>query len=152
MVSRQTRPSTNFFTLSVRSTTLGIATVLFFQCISALLNPLNRTKGRINWGLVVHTTTMFSFATIFTGMTLDIQSISFIDKREFTGSIVLPPGPLGYQVLIYSEALGIVPSVVFLINQWLGDGLLVRGAFQLVAWESEPGRSSSSIVVMSSMP
>ena len=85
-------------------------------------------------------------------MTLDIQSISYIGSREFTGSTVSPPGPLGYQLLMYSKALGIFPSIVFVINQWLGDSLLVCVAFQLVAWESEPGRSPSSIVVISSMP
>lgn len=93
--------------------------------MDALLNPSNRKNG-IKWGLVVHTATMFSLTTIFTGMTLDIQSISFIDNREFVSAIGLPPGPLGYQVLIYSKAIGIVPSVVFLLNQFLADGLLVR--------------------------
>lgn len=93
--------------------------------MDALLNPLNRTKEGIKWGLTMHTTTMFSFATIFTGMTLHIQSISCINSREFTGDTVLPPGPLGYQVLIYSKAIGIVPSVFFAFNQWLADGLLV---------------------------
>jgi hypothetical protein len=98
--------------------------------MNALLNPSNRKNG-INWGLVVHTSTMFSIATIFTGMTLDIQSISFVDSREFTGDTLLPPGPLGYQVLIYSEAIGIVPSVAFLLNQFLADGLLVCSVFSI---------------------
>lgn len=70
-------------------------------------------------------------------MTLHIQSISFIDSREFTGNIELPPGPLGYQILIYSKAIGIVPSVFFLVNQWLADGLLVRSALVSVVWVSD---------------
>ena len=99
--------------------------------MGALLDPSNRTKGGVRWGLVLHTTTMFSLATVFTGMTLHIQSISFIDSREFTGDTLLPPGPLGYQVLLDSEPIGIVPSAVLVLNQWLADGLLVCSAFFL---------------------
>ena len=137
---------------SVRSTTLGIATVLFFQCMTALLNPFNRTKDGVKWGLVLHTTTMFSLATVFTGITLHIQSISFINSREFTGDTLLPPGPLGYQVLIYSKPIGIAPSTVFLLNQWLADGLLVCLSFTLFARVSHTSPSPSSIVVTSFMP
>ena len=138
--------------LSFRSANLGIVIVLFFRCMDALLNPFNRTKGGINWGLVVHTITMFSFVTVFTGMTLDIQSVSFIDSREFTGDAELPPGPLGSQILIYSKALGIVPSVMIILNQWLADGLLVCSVFSLVARVSNADRSSSCIVATSFMP
>ena len=93
--------------------------------MGALLDPAGRAKGGTKWGLVVHTTTMFSLATIFTGITLDIQSICDVDNRLFPGSEILPPGPLGYQILTYTKATGIVPSVFWLVNQWLADGLLV---------------------------
>ena len=58
-------------------------------------------------------------------MNLNIQSISYIDNREFPGNDALPPGPLGYQYLIYSKAITIVPNLMFLLNNWLADGLLV---------------------------
>ena len=54
---------------------LGIIIVLFFQCMSALLDPVNRTKGEINWKFMAHTAAMFSFATIYIAMNLNIQSI-----------------------------------------------------------------------------
>ena len=105
---------------------LGIVTVLFFQCMGALFDPVNRTRGRgIQWGLVIHTTIMFAFVTISTGMGLNLQSISHVDNREFPGDGPLPPGPLGYKQLIYSNAVSVVPNLAFTLNQWLADGLLV---------------------------
>lgn len=94
--------------------------------MSALLNPTDRARGNTKWGLVVHAVAMFSFATIYTAFTLNIESISFIDNRNFPGvGEALPPGPLGYQFLIYSRPMGIVPNVMFLLDNWLADGLLV---------------------------
>jgi hypothetical protein len=92
-------------------------------------------KGGTKWGLVAHAVAMFTFVTIYTGMTLNIQSISFIDNRNFPGADgVLPPGPVGYQFLIYSKAISIVPNVAFLLNNWLADGLLVSSF-----WTRSPG-------------
>jgi hypothetical protein len=108
-------------------------TVLFFQCMSALLYPVNHKKGGIQWGHVAHTTTMFAFVTIGTALSLDLQSISYIDDRNFDGGIA--PGPLGYQLLISSDAINIVPNLMFILNQWLADGLLVSSVFD----SSHPG-------------
>lgn len=70
---------------------------------------------------------MFSFVTIYTATGLDLQSISYIDNRDFPGiDGVLSPGPLGYQFLIYSNAINVVPTLMFQFNNWLADGLLVR--------------------------
>ena len=104
---------------------LGIAIVLFFKCMAALVNPAHRKKEGIKWGFIIYTMVMFSFVTVLTGIQLNIQSISYIDNREFPGDDVLPPGPLGYQSLIYSEALSVVPNVMFLLNGCLAAGLLV---------------------------
>jgi len=69
---------------------------------------------------------MFALVTVFTGMNLHIQSLSFIDNREFPGvDGVAPPGPLGYQLFIYSAPISMVPNVSFIINNWLADGFLV---------------------------
>ena len=110
--------------------------MLFFQCMAALLDPVNRRRDGNKWGLVAYTTVMFTFVTVFTGMNLNVQSISFIDNREFPGvEGVLPPGPLGYQFFIYSKALSVVPNLMFLLNNWLADGLLVGPLFNATcAW------------------
>lgn len=119
---------------------LGTVILLFFQCMSALLDPSNRTRGGTKWGLVAHTAAMFSFVTIYTAMSLDLQSISYIDNREF------PAGPLVYQLSISTQAISIVPNVMFPLNQWLADGLLVSSALNSVAQVSEVDYSSSCIV------
>lgn len=94
--------------------------------MSAFFNPANRPKGGIKWPLVAHTTVMFSFVTVYVGTSLHLQSISYIDNRAFPGvDGLVPPGPLGYQLLIYSTAINIVPNVMVLLNNWLADGLLV---------------------------
>ena len=106
--------------------------MLFFHCMAALLDPVNRRREGIKWGLVTYTVVMFSFVTVFTAMNLNVQSISFIDNREFPGvEGVLPPGPLGYQFFIYSRALSVIPNVMFLLNNWLADGLLVGSLFDV---------------------
>jgi len=116
--------------------------------MGAFFDPGNRRREGIKWGLVVYTCLMFSFVTIFTAMNLHIQSISFIDNREFPGfPDLLPPGPLGYQFLIYSKVLSVVPNLMFLLNNWLADGFLVTFTSSSLIQVSHAGCSSSSIVV-----
>ena len=96
--------------------------------MGSLLDPVNRARGGIKWGLVVHTVAMFSIVTVYTAITLDIQSISFIDNREYPGSSTdsaVPPGPIGYQYLLHSKPIGITPTPMLVLNNWLSDGLLV---------------------------
>jgi len=98
--------------------------MLFFQCMAGLFNSARR--GGVRWGLVSYTAVMFSFATIFTATNLNIESISYIDNRNFPGvEGALPPGPLGYQWSIRPTALSIVLNLMSLLNYWLADGLLV---------------------------
>lgn len=116
---------TNFAGFITGAIFYGIVIVLFFQCMTALLNPVNQTRGGVKWALVVHTGAMFSFVTIYTAINLAVQSISYIDNRDFTGAPQSPPGPFGYQFYISPEAISIIPSVVFVMNNWLADGLLL---------------------------
>lgn len=98
---------------------------------------------------------MFSIVTIYTAIELDLQSIAYIDNREFPGlDGRLPPGPLGYEDLIYSKGKTDVVNIMCLLNGGLADGLLVsylvfdpvvREVFYL-------GRSSSYIVATSFIP
>ena len=88
--------------------------------MGALINPAN-TRNSIKWGLVAHTMAMFSFITLFTAFNFEIQSTSYINNRSF----VL--GPLGYQFMGY-KVINAIPSIVFMLNNWLADGLLVSSA------------------------
>ena len=111
---------------------LGIVIILFFRCARALLDPLNPTRGGIKWLLVAHTVAIFLFATVFTAIGLDILSDSYIDNRE-ASSATETPGPLGYLQSAYSTPIGIVSTVMFLLNNLLVDGLLVCFVFDSVA-------------------
>ena len=101
--------------------------MLFFQCLTALFNPVSHRREGVRWGLVSYTVAMFSFVTVLAGMGLNLASISYIDNREYPGDISksLSPGPLGYQNLIRHTALSIIPNLMFFLNNWLADGLLV---------------------------
>ena len=105
---------------------LGMLIVLFFRCMAALFNPLYRRGEGIKWGLVSYTTIMFSLATVNIAMNIYIESISFIDNREFSG------GPYAYAGSIYHNVINVVPNVAFCLNNWLADGLLVSFLFHVV--------------------
>jgi hypothetical protein len=116
--------------------------------MGALLNPVNRSEGDIKWSLVAHTLAIFSFATIYTVLSLDIQSISYIDNREFPRIGGVDPGPIGYQAFVWLQPISRIASYPLLLNGWLTDGLLVCSSFNSVPEVSNTGRSSSSIVVL----
>ena len=119
MVRKHVAALTSFVQFNI----LGIVIVLFFQCMGALVS---RTRGGIRWELVAHTVAMFSIVTIYNAISLNILSISYIDNREFPGVVgALPPGPIGYQYLTYTDTMNVVATVMFLLNNWLADGLLV---------------------------
>ena len=65
-------------------------------------------------------------------MNLNTKSICYIDNREFPGTSALPSGPFGYGIIVYSKAINLVPNVMFLLNNWLADGVLVSFAAHLV--------------------
>ena len=117
--------------------------------MGALFNPTNPTGRGIKRLLVAHTMAMFSFVTVFTALNLNFLSISYIDNREFPGILNgVPPGPIGYQYYLYNNATGIISTVMFLLNNWLADGLLVGPMSSLVAQVSNGGCYSSSIVAI----
>ena len=109
--------------------------------MATLLSPVDRRRGGIKWGHVSYTVLMFSLATVYTATNLNVQSVSYIDNREFPGvEGVLPPGPLGY-LWFNSRVLCTVPNLMFLLNNWLADGLMVGSLFDVVQL-SNPSSSS----------
>ena len=104
--------------------------MVFFKCMAALFNPVYRRGEHIKWGLVSYTVAMFSSLTLHNAVVLKIESICFINNRNFPGGDGgLPPGPLGYQFFTYLGTLNLVAYITFLFNGWLADGLLVSSLF-----------------------
>ena len=122
--------------------------VLFFRCIGALLHPVHCAREGVRWGLVAYTVLVFSFVTVFAAMSLDLQSVSYIDNREFPGTDALPSGPYGYEGTVYAKAINLVPNLMFLLNNWLADGVLVSSASDSVTWVPDISYPSSFTVVV----
>lgn len=121
--------------------------------MSALLCHTDRREGVVKWGLLVHTGAMFTFLTILIATLLDLQSVSYIDNRAFPGADGAPwAGPVAYQLFIYSKPISVAPVIMFLLNNWLADGLLVSAMLNLVAQLLNAAPSSSSTVVVLSIP
>ena len=100
--------------------------------MAALFNSYHRRGGPIKWGIVSYTLLMFSIVTVGTAAQFYVQSISYIDHREFPGvEGALHPGPGGYQRLISHEAISVIQNVTFVLCNWLTDGLLVSGLFDV---------------------
>jgi len=95
----------------------------------ALLKPTHRKEEGIKWWLVFYTVAMFLFVTVYTTVNLHIQSRSFIDNRKDRSDLTFS-GPIRYQMIVHKMDLGLVPNVVFNLNNWLADGLLVSSLFE----------------------
>ena len=124
----------------------GIVIILFFQCMGTLLDHVIRTRGGIKWGLLAYTVAVFSFVTIFTVTALNVQLVSYVEFRE------VPDGPLFYHPTATEEWLAVMPEVVFSLNQWLADGLLVSSALNSAVRMSEVDPPLSCTVVTLFMP
>ena len=115
---------------SVRLVIPGIVIVIFFKCMAALFNSVNRRGEPVKRGLVFYTAITFAVATVLTATNLHLFSIAYIDNRDFPGiDGMVNPGPTGYQVLISPEAVSIIANSAFALGDWLANGLLVSSLF-----------------------
>ena len=123
--------------------------------MTALFNPVHRRGEPIKWGLVSYTVVMFSLVTVGAAVQFYVESISYVDNRDFPGVRgVLPPGPIGYQSLIQPKPISVIQNVTFALSNWLADGFLVSFLFDVVTSLAQVSNSSSSssIVAMSFTP
>ena len=96
---------------------------------------------------MAYTITAFTPVTIFTAMNLSLQSTCYTNNREFPDNDSLPAGPLGYHFLVYNDAIFFVPNLMFLLNNWLADGILVSSASVSVSQVVSNMRCPSSSIV-----
>ena len=130
----------------------GIVVALFFQCVGVLLSPVNSMGRGPKWILVAHTVALFSFLTMAFGIGLNELSIIYINYREFRVNTEVVSGPLGYKGHLITDAGSLLLNVMFPLNQWLADGLLVCPVSNLVAYVFNVGWSSSCIVAILFIP
>ena len=105
----------------------GIIIHLFLQCMSALLNPVNRARGGIKL-LVAQTVVMFLIVTAFTVIYLNDQHMSYTSTR-LCGFYY----PLEQEANFLFTGPGYAFRVLLPLNQLLGDGLLVSDTFNSTA-------------------
>jgi len=118
--------------------------MMFFQSMAGLLSPLYRGREGVKWGVISYTLALFSIVTVYTAMNLDIESVSYIDNRDFPGvKGMLPPGPLGFRSFLYADALSITPNVMFFLNNWLADAFLVS-SFSILYYLCQGSNAGSS--------
>ena len=108
--------------------------------MTALVDPANNIKKNVKWGLAAHTVAMFLFLSIPAAIALYTASMEWIDNRNFPGTDELPPGPVGYDTTLNFDTRAAIFDVMFPLNQWLADGLLVSLAPNSVAWMSNSVR------------
>ena len=112
------------------SFTLGIVIAVSFQCMTALFNPAYRGGKPIKWGIVSYTVAVFSLLTVGTAMQLNGQSTSYVDNRESTSILAVP---FKYQVAkVAPDPIRIIQNIIFALNNWLADGLLVSSPLGIV--------------------
>ena len=100
--------------------------MVFFKCMAALFNPIYRRGERVKWGLISYTVAIFSSLTAHNVAVFKIESICFIDNRNFPGGDDgIPLGPLGYQLSTASGALNLIAYITFFFSGSLANGLLV---------------------------
>ena len=95
---------------------------------------------------------MFLTITVYNGDNLGLQSLSYVDNREYPGDNDGFPGPYNYEYIILNKPISFIPAIMFISNYWLADGLLVSPVPNLYAQLANMGCSSSSIVVVSFTP
>ena len=114
--------------------TLGVVIALFFECMTALLNPDNRMRRAVKWGFLIHTVVIFLSITISCAIEGTRRSNAYIDNREYPGvDNVFYPGPLGYRDFTGTGTVETIEYLAFPLNQWLIDGLLVSAISSSVA-------------------
>lgn len=126
------RRKLEFTALMIGVILYGVTIALFFQSLRALFYPM---KGRVTWGLVTHTVAMFLCLTISVTTELSQLAPFYIDDREypqFTASMgILEP----WEYLWGSDwpAMSILSNLMFPLNQWLADGLLLYRCYIIYA-------------------
>ena len=131
------------------TTILGIAVALFFRCMNALLNPVTSKKRAIKWVFVFHTTAMFSIVTALTAIKAYILFSNYSGYLKFRPLLGNTTGPIRYLRIDEDSAAF---NILFTLNQWLADGLLVSSISESFTQLSNTNCSSSFTVTVLFMP
>lgn len=119
---------TNYAGYIIGSIIYGLVVVQFFRCMDVFFGSAKKRSGS-DWAILAYVGALFTFGTVYTATNLNLQSVSYVNNRNFPGNDDFPPGPLGYQWSIHASGLSIVPNLMFMLSSWLADGLLIYRCF-----------------------
>lgn len=97
--------------------TYGALFVLFCQAFYLLARETNKSNYKKKLPYLMIVFLIFMFGTIWTGTNMKSMQKAFIEDRNYPG------GPSAFENDTPSNPLA---SVVYMLSQWLCDGLLVR--------------------------
>lgn len=97
----------------------GVHLTLFIWCFHLLLR---KKKSRSEYLLMIYVVLLFIMGNIGNGTNIKVGELTFVDNRNFPG------GPNEY----FSQGggtVGLTCNVIYIINTWFQDGLLVKNLF-----------------------
>lgn len=97
----------------------GIELTLFFICFKLLLSQMDRTHYKRPAILLAFISVLFVLGTLFVFSLAEFTQLAFIVDRDFPG------GPAAYEKAMFWIPVDELGVVVFVMGNWLMDGLLV---------------------------
>ncbi|KAG6826140.1 hypothetical protein H0H92_000995 [Tricholoma furcatifolium] len=97
----------------------GAELVIFIMCFTLLVQQTTRANFRKNIALIAYISALFICSTLFIAANSEMTRLAFVDNRNFPG------GPSAYEELMFSIPVDNLGNVVFVIANWLADGLMV---------------------------
>ena len=97
----------------------GAQLVLFCLCFRLLYNQLSHNNSRSTLSILLFLCVAFILGTLFMASIADFAQLSFIDNRNFPG------GPEAFESEMNTNPIELMGNVVFTLQNWLCDGLLV---------------------------
>lgn len=102
---------------------LGMLVILYCVTLESLWRVLYRSKGkeaRRTWFFIGYITILFILGTLYFIAETWGTEAAFVDYRNFPG------GPLGWEGVSDAYPLIYMGNVVYILADWMADGLLVR--------------------------
>lgn len=102
--------------MQILSNFIGVHLTLFTWCFQLLIQK-RKTQG--DFLLMIYISLLFIMGNIGNGTNIKVGELTFVDNRSFPG------GPSTF-FATGRGPVGLACNVIYIINSWFQDGLLVR--------------------------
>ncbi|KAG6810538.1 hypothetical protein H0H92_011425 [Tricholoma furcatifolium] len=97
----------------------GAELVIFIMCFTLLVQQTTRSNLKKQIPMIAYISALFICSTLFIAANSEMTRLAFVDNRNFPG------GPSAYEEVMFSIPVDNLGNVVFVIANWLADGLMV---------------------------